>query len=318
MKKSIVTIFICLIALFGGSKIVSQFFNNFGWLQLNKIGFDVVACPKLQQKNIELFQNSIDLNSQNQRAYLGAGLMQYNLGNSKRAITIWEDGSIQPDLLVGYGQQKEETGHLNDALFFYDSATKLNPGNSDFPQILTGNICQRTFADNTRLTIDWQNYCRNYFLTNNDNLIVNGDFETGDLSGWSERRWSGFSGWYLIETQKDNSIALIHGVTNNEIGTLSQSINFSSGTTINFSARIKAELAPGAKARLLHIVWIQQDGSTNGQKFQEITKSIDWQFFEKKFQLTGEKNTLYIISPVLLVGEGKIWFDDVELQVISN
>lgn len=315
MKK--VALLIVVIFLFGVlflRQLPGVFYNNAGrliWLKASEEKALTVEAA------MPYFQRALESNPRYPQARISAALVNILMGNEEEAFAHWEAGGIDPSILVAYGNKEEKSGNYNDALLLYKDSAELG---SREGYILAGNICQHVFYEPEQLSDDKLDLCKNYFSDNENNLIVNANFDSGDLIGWSKRYWSGFSGRYLVDREDENETftAIIQGENDKEIGAVSQELTLPADTAVRFSARVKVDLQEGAEVRLLHIVWTRPDGESAGNQFATIDEDMEWEYVERTIQLPQAKRGSYAFSPAILSGRGNVWIDDVRLEIVSE
>jgi hypothetical protein len=292
----------------------STLYNNIGhliWLR------SVEGEKETAEAALTFFERAIALNPRYLQPQIGAALLNLQLGNESQAFSHWETGDVDSSILVAYADKEKNFGQSDRAMTLYADSARLG---SRQGHILAGNLCQQTLYDPMQLSKDKQDFCETYFRDNANNLIVNGDFESGDFTGWLRRYWSGFSGRYLIDnnTNTKQPTAIIYGEKDKEVGAISQELTLKEDTTVRFSARLKADLQENAQARLLHIVWTRPGGMPGGNQLITIDESQDWEYLERTISLPRVERNAYTFSPVILTGKGKIWIDDVRLEIISE
>jgi hypothetical protein len=141
--------------------------------------------------------------------------------------------------------------------------------------------------------------------TNDSELIANGDFETGDLTGWRSD-----VGSVVLEDGNNVFEALIDTATGN-IYDINQSFIFdiTEGETYTFSFRAKASVARNIVAGL----------GLNGGDYTNISESIplttEWQTFTKDIVATGIGGVGSRVLIDMGVEVGNVYVDDVSVQV---
>jgi hypothetical protein len=141
--------------------------------------------------------------------------------------------------------------------------------------------------------------------TNDSELIANGDFETGDLTGWRSD-----VGSVVLEDGNNVFEALIDTATGN-VYDINQSFIFdiTEGETYTFSFRAKASVARNIVAGL----------GLNGGDYTNISESIplttEWQTFTKDIVATGIGGVGSRVLIDMGVEVGNVYVDDVSVQV---
>ena len=314
MRKFYLAVVLALILVLFLRHIPSTLYNNIGYLVWSR-------AINEEKESVEValpyFERAIALNPHYSQPQIGAALANYQLGNEDVALAHWQAGFIDSSTLVAYGNKEKIIGDYDKALTHFKDAARLG---SDQGKILAGSICQYTLNGPEQLSEGKKAFCEAYFAENENNLIVNGRFNSGDFTGWKRRYWDGFNGRYFIENQPENdsNIAVIHGENDEEVGAISQELALKADTMIRFSARIKADLQENGQARLLHIVWTKPDGMSGGNQLIMIDESTDWEHLERTLRLPLVARDSYTFSPAILTGKGDIWIDDVQLEIISE
>lgn len=152
-------------------------------------------------------------------------------------------------------------------------------------------------------------------IANNNNKIPDGWFPAGSNPSEYEM------GIDKSNFQSGNSSAYIKSKSpkTKEFGTLMQSINTENylNKRLQISCYIKSEDVKGSCA-----MWMRIDGNSKEQlgfdnmKDRSIKGSKDWQKYEIVLDIpTNSKSINY---GVLLSGEGKVWFDNLQLEVVDK
>lgn len=282
--------------------------NNIGRLIWLKAGDNAPAA----EAALPYFERALESDPTYPQARIGAALLNIQNGHEDEALAHWNGAEIDPSVLVAYGDKAYGSGSFNEALLLYKDSASL--GAREGP-ILAGTVCQRALYETGLLSGEKQDICKDYFANNGNNMIVNAGFGSGDLTGWTERYWSGFSGSYGVG---DSTIARIQGERDGQVGAVSQDLTLPAGTEVRFSARIKADLDPGANVRLLHAVWTKPDGEPGGNQLATIDEDLEWDHVERIVQLPPAGDGTYTFSPAILTGKGDVWIDDVQLEIISE
>lgn len=139
------------------------------------------------------------------------------------------------------------------------------------------------------------------------NLIVNGDFETGDLSGWNA---SINSGTAATRTNPVNSGSYSMVVWDNSgPGTVSQAVNVSAGTyTLSFAIRPQADTSPANSVSVIfdgQTVLTFSGESATAWRTETFTVAV----------ADGTKTLEFDVATCS--GCGAFYFDDVSLVLVS-
>ena len=138
------------------------------------------------------------------------------------------------------------------------------------------------------------------------NLIVNGDFESGNISGWSTSLNNG--GAYASGSANSGLYSM--GVYNNNgLGTVSQAVNVSAGTyTLSFAIRPQAITSP---ANSVSVIFDGQTVLTFGGEGANTWRT-------ETFTVTVDDGTKTLQFDVATCGGcGSFLFDDVSLVLVS-
>lgn len=152
-------------------------------------------------------------------------------------------------------------------------------------------------------------------IANNNNKIPDGWFPAGSNPSEYEM------GIDKSNFQSGNSSAYIKSKSpkTKKFGTLMQSINAENylSKRLQISCYIKSKDVKGSCA-----MWMRIDGNSKEQlgfdnmKGRSIKGSKDWQKYE--IVLDIPTNSISINYGVLLSGEGKVWFDNLQLEVVDK
>jgi hypothetical protein len=144
--------------------------------------------------------------------------------------------------------------------------------------------------------------------TNDSELIANGDFETGDLTGWRSD-----VGSVVLEDGNNVFEALIDTATGN-VYDINQSnvFDITEGATYTFSFRAKASVARNIVAGL----------GLNGGDYTNISESIplttEWQTFTKDIVATGIGGVGSRVLIDMGVEVGNVYIDDVSVRLTDG
>lgn len=177
-----------------------------------------------------------------------------------------------------------------------------------------GRLCQRQFAGLSRLTPSSQTTCRTLFQDNQDNLILNGQFETRTLDGWSDHTKSA-----IIHTDPTAPGALIEGRPGERWQGPYQYIALPAGTTVRFSADIRiVDVAP-EKLRVLYVSRTTPEGKPAGNSLslETVPPAGRTVHLEREFTLRAAQEDRYRFCPLLIDGEGTAIVDNVSLRIVA-
>jgi hypothetical protein len=145
-------------------------------------------------------------------------------------------------------------------------------------------------------------------VTDDSELIANGDFETGDLTGWKND-----VGSVVVEDGNNVFEALIATATGN-VFDINQSYIFdiTEGETYTFSFRAKASVERNIVAGL----------GLNGGDFTNISETValttEWQTFTKDIEAIGIGGAGSRVLIDMGVEVGDVYVDDVSVQVSTS
>ena len=296
----------------------STFLNNAGWLQLARAYSSWATRETWARGALSLFQKAYFVDRSNYSSLLGAGMGYVIVDNEAAALSSWERAEISPQVLIGLGDQAKAEKRWNEALLYYRGATRLvlyelkKKG-----EFLAAGICQLTFAKPHMLNQRNQDYCQHYFSQNADNLMINGQFDGGNMWGWSKRYFSSpVSAVYEVDRRRGNPApaASITGLTADYHGGLFQEITLPPGITVRYIARVKIQKAGEINVRLLYFGG-RREGMPMGSAVQTISRDIDWTYLERTFEVPDADENLLRFFPALLTGRGTVWIDDVQLEL---
>lgn len=296
------------------------FLSNLGWLQLARAHSCLEARETWSTKALEQFHRVVATQRSNYVTLLGLGIAYAMAGDEFAALSSWRNAGVAPQVLIDFGHQAQADQRWDDALLYYKSATNLELGQPNESQFLAANICQLAFAQPDVLNQRNQAYCRDHLSQYGDNLIVNGQFNGGDMWGWGKRYFSSpASVVYRLDerTGQPAPAALIIGLTKDYHGGLFQRITLPSGATVRYSAWVKILTDKGTTVRLLYF-GSQVDGKPVGSMLQNVSNDIEWTYFERVFQVPKADGMLFTFFPALLTGKGQVWIDDVRLELLPT
>ncbi len=147
-----------------------------------------------------------------------------------------------------------------------------------------------------------------------DGYITNGDFETGDLTGWN-LKYSGDA--VITSTEVASGSYALQGKRNNKYSQfVSQTITVEANTdyVITFKAKLAAS---GGQARL----YISPDGDHNNKinpdKYYFDANHTAWQTFQIPFN-SGANTTLVIHPAQGVTDGGDVFYDDITMEKATS
>ena len=99
---------------------------------------------------------------------------------------------------------------------------------------------------------------------------------------------------------------------------LYQRLTLNPGTTVRFSGRFKLSGEENLTARLLYIGWQKEDGTPQGNDGEQRSVQMKWTEFERTFRVPENIRPNINFYPVNFSGEGTIWFDDIQLELVHD
>lgn len=300
--------------------VLSYFINNLGWLHLTYTAAPISQKEAEVAKAMMWFQKAASINTGQHQAFWGMGMADALIGHEATAISSWEKAGVEPDILVRMGNNLLTSDQHDEALIYYKGANQLSLTQPNEAVFLAANVCQESFGQLTKLNQLNQIYCQQYFANNEKNLIVNGQFVLNTLSGWRERYFQSpkFATYFVDETVGDppNAATLV-GLTEGYHGGIFQIISLPPGTRIRYSAWFKIQTDSEVNVRLLYLGGRQND-EPFGNALDAITENMGWSYLERTVSLPKADESIYMFFPALLTGKGKVWFDNVRLEILSD
>lgn len=296
------------------------FLSNLGWLQLARAHSFLEARETWSAKALEQFQRAVVTQRPNYETLLGIGIAYVITGNEFAALSSWRNAGVAPQVLIGFGHQAQADQRWDDALLYYKSAVNLEPGQPNEGQFLAASVCQLAFVQPDVLNQRNQAYCREHLFQYGANVIVNSQFNGGGMWGWGKRYFSSSASViYGVDEREGNPppAALITGLTEDCHGGLVQGIALLPGTTVRYSAWVRIQSDKGTNVHLLYFGG-QVDGKPMSSVLQTVSDDIEWTYFERVFQVPKADGRLLWFFPAFLTGKGKVWIDDVRLELLST
>jgi hypothetical protein len=297
----------------------SYFWSNLGWLQQEERGLTTLSM--LTESNTYYFDKAIQVDRNNQRAYFGAGVAFAALLDENQALNVWRQGNIAPDDLLQAGSHRRDRGLPDVAFIYFRNAEQLEASTPGKGHFLAGKLCQHLLVNLASVSATNQQYCHNYFTQNNDNLLLNGQFEHDVSWGWT--------GDFFFRDPSQANINLDHTrgmpapslvfdswTSGNHAG-LYQRIAIQPGATIQFSGYFRTRNANDLATRLLYIEW-RQENEIKGTHFHVASSDMEWRYLERVFTLPVDSEPWVQFYPIVLIGRGTVWVDDVCVEILSD
>ena len=302
-----------------GSAASSAILRNLGWINLNAYLRDNAASESALAKGVHRFSQAVETSSNDESAWLGLGLSYAEQGDVDSAVTAWSQSGIDPATLITYGLSARGAGDMDAALAFLRAADALN---SSEGYMLAGTVCQRIFAERHLLGQSNEQYCSDFLANNQNNLFVNGDFAAGALYGWEGHHFFSGSNAARLRIQDQGqpgnfAVSLTGQNDTNHFG-LYQQLKLTQGDTVRFSGRFKTAGAENLVARLLYIGWQEEDGTKQGNHGALQSGQMEWTEFERTFRVPETAEPIINFYPVTFSGEGSVWFDDIQLEILPD
>lgn len=310
------------VLILNAPRIAGTLRSNTAWINLNINTSNEIVSAVKQTQEPALFGQAIEVDARNQSAWFGLGMSYALQGEVDSAIEAWSISETAPITLIEYGMDARDKGNLDNALIFFRAADALDKTNVNEGHFLAGTICQRIFATQNFLSESNPQYCSNYLTKNGGDLIVNGDFSTRALYGWEgEHLFTGKNAARLQIEELDDSgdpvVSLVGLDGGNHFG-LYQKVSFIPGATVRFRGRFRLSGEDNLMARLLYIGWQAEDGTPQGNQGEQRSQKMVWTEFERTFRVPENIKPTIKFYPVIFSGKGTIWFDDIQLEMISD
>jgi len=311
VKKTVLTMFVVMMILTACLQ-RDRFQNNLAWIYLAKAS-SAMPQVELAYKSLNLFDNVIANDEVNQRVVLGKGIAYLALGDREIAWDIWQEANIDPSILVSMGNNFKGQQELDKALLYYRGAISLSAINVEV-EFLSGNICQLALFAPGVLSQSNSRYCRRHFSQNNDNLIINGQFSSGNLAGWNLHRDSGTNYGVDMSTGRTSPSAFLAGNTKQYHGGLFQSINLPPGVSVRYSMWLRIQGGSEVAVYPLYFRAQRNDERVVGAG-EPLSDNTDWVYLERIFQVPEVDEAHFKFYPVFFKGQGNVWIDDVRLVI---
>lgn len=300
----------------------SKLQSNVAWVNINRYMRDESAFTDNLDRSLDLFSQAVNTNNENLSARFGLGLALALQGEVTSAIYAWSKSETDPAILIEYGLSARSEGDLDTALIFFRAADAMDSTTTEEGHTLAGTICQRSFAAQHLLSKSNFQYCSDYLANNENNLIVNGSLSSQTLYGWEGEHFFTGKNPARLEIEEpeeagDSAVRLTGQNESNHFG-LYQPLALAPGTTVRFSGRFKLAGEENLTARLLYIGWQTEDGTPQGIHGEQRSKQMAWTEFDKAFRVPENIRSTINFYPVVFSGEGTVWFDDIQLELVSD
>lgn len=244
------------------------------------------------------------------RIRLGLGILAAFDGDEQAALDLWRDSSDR-SRLVSVGRDLERRGRTDLALLHYRGAgeTRYTMG-----WFAAGRLCQRRLATLFTLAPSGQAVCGALFEGNQDNLILNGQFETQTLDGWSDHMQAA-----RLSMDPSAPGAWIQGRPGARGQGPYQFVALPAGTRVRFAADIRIVEAAPSDLRILYVSRTTPEGKAAGNALglDRVPPAGSVTHVEREMVLPPAQDNLYRFCPLLLDGAGAAVIDNVSLQIIT-
>ena len=179
-----------------------------------------------------------------------------------------------------------------------------------------GKVCQGTRVQLERFTRANQIRCRNFFAENN--LLLNGDFASGDLIGWTEL---GRTATVITDREFGDHAVVISGDEDGTPNAIYQRLELSEGTVIKFSAYIRIRSEISSNVQLLYVGFIKPDGSSVGNALSATDinlQSNKWTYVEHLYTLPPAQDERYLFAPAQVRGSRQVDVARVQLEILGQ
>jgi mannosyltransferase len=205
--------------------------------------------------------------------------------------------ALQAYLALGEAYSRLE--NLPEAIRAYGQALAIQPQSALVSRALVG---------------VYEKYIEQEGMPTGVNLITNGGFENGQ-EGWNIYNPSGGHAHYLIDqtlSVEGRRSGLIEGASAEYHGGWYQRLQVKPNAPYMFSCHVKAEEENELKGKLLY--WENYiEGQPNGHWAEEFSWSMEWARKWVVFVAPESDNDLVTFYPVLVIGKGRVWVDEVQL-----
>lgn len=292
-----------------------MFFTNLGWIYLVR-GSQVHSSPEVLLQKSQYFFQLARTTIPMPRVSLGEGMALLWQGQDMAALQVWEKGEIEEPILLQLGHSAVDAKRWNQAIIYFIGAGSRVTENNVEGWASAGQVCQLMLSQPHILSKTNASYCQKYFQRNENNLVVNGDFISGEMFGWRTGQAVTSDQWNFVADSKLGMplpaarIEVYDGAR--AVGPY-QVLNLTPGDTVRFMAHIRIVGRGTFTANLLQIGW-QNAGKPQGNAARQIQKSTEWIFIERTFTLPVGSESHVLLFPVLLEGQATAWFDNVRIE----
>ncbi len=294
----------------------SQLWSNIAWRSLS---ISVVRSISPSSALFH-FEQAIFTDPDNLNPYRGAGMAAAEALDEPSALRYWMQGDVKRDMLNQMGRQYRDRGQLDIAFIYFRGAARLDASPGAEGEFLAGKLCQSLRAEPQVVSLDNQRYCDNFFAAQNDNLLLDGQFDHLLEFGWSGTFFFKDPDRARVEIDPTTGAPApslkLSGFTEGRHAGVYQRIAIRPGATVHFSGYFRVESAGDLATPLLYVEW-QDQGKVHGASFYKAEANLDWTYLEGTITLPITSEPWMNFYPALLIGRGVVWSDDVSVKILD-
>lgn len=247
------------------------------------------------------------------RARFAQGLALAYSGRPEEALATWRLAPVGAAQLLDLGRKEAEAGHDALALLLWRGAALAPGAEAAEGEVLAQTVCQQHALDAAALGAAGLAYCDAWRAAQGGSVVVNGGFDAHVL-GW---RVGGVDApeQALALDPAEGAPAPSARLRSAQPGgrvSLMQTVPVPAGGVVELRARVRAELAPSAQARLLVVEPV--DAPVAPKEAGTVEGVAPWREVTLRYPVPRRVHSLRIY-PAIVRGQGAVWIDDVRVTL---